>query len=149
MNRIQIITDRDQNVSQEMLDIWESAVRATHFFLTEQDIEGLRPLVYQGIRHVSHLLAYTGQEHYLGFIGVQEQKIEMLFVDPAVRGQGIGKQLVTYALHTLNVLYVDVNEQNPQALGFYEHLGFQVYDRSEWDEQGQPWPILHMKLSQI
>ncbi|MEK3674094.1 acetyltransferase [Paenibacillus sp. FSL R10-2771] len=149
MNRIQKITDRDHNISQELLDIWESAVRATHFFLTEQDIEGLRPLVHQGIGHISHLLAYTGQEHYLGFIGVQEQKIEMLFVDPAVRGQGIGKQLVTYALHTLNVLYVDVNEQNPQALGFYEHLGFQVYDRSERDEQGQPWPILHMKLSQI
>lgn len=143
MNRIQKITDRDQNISQELLDIWESAVRATHFFLTEQDIEGLRLLVHQGIAHISHLLACTGQEH------VQEQKIEMLFVDPAVRGQGIGKQLVTYALHTLNVLYVDVNEQNPQALGFYEHLGFQVYDRSERDEQGQPWPILHMKLSQI
>ncbi|MEK3688866.1 GNAT family N-acetyltransferase [Paenibacillus sp. FSL R10-2736] len=143
MNRIQRITDRNQAVLQELLDIWETAVRATHLFLTEQDIEGLRPLVHQGIGHISHLLAYTGQEH------VQEQKIEMLFVDPAVRGQGIGKQLVTYALHTLNVLYVDVNEQNPQALGFYEHLGFQVYDRSERDEQGQPWPILHMKLSQI
>ncbi|MNL49918.1 putative N-acetyltransferase YjaB [compost metagenome] len=71
----------------------------------------------------------------------------MLFVNPAARGRGIGKQLVTYAVQTLNVLYVDVNEQNPQAIGFYEHLGFRVFDRSERDEQGQPFPILHMKLS--
>lgn len=70
----------------------------------------------------------------------------MLFVDPAARGQGIGKELVMYAIHTLNVHSVDVNEDNPQAAGFYEHLGFRVYGRSEQDEQGKPWPILHMRL---
>lgn len=70
----------------------------------------------------------------------------MLFVDPAVRGMGIGKSLVDYAIHHLNVHSVDVNEDNPQATGFYEHLGFQVYARSEQDEQGKPWPILHMRL---
>ncbi|NQX48343.1 acetyltransferase [Paenibacillus tritici] len=148
MNRIQEVTLRTREVSDHLLRIWENAVGATHLFLTGQDIEDLRPLVQQGIAQISHLLAYTDQEgRPIGFIGVQEQKIEMLFVDPAVRGQGIGKELVTYAIHTLNVRDVDVNEDNPQAAGFYEHLGFAVYDRSERDEQGKPWPILHMRLS--
>ncbi len=149
MNPIHRITDRNKEVSHQLLYIWETAVRATHLFLSEQNIAALSPLVIQGIRQIPHLLAYTEQDHYLGFIGVQDTKIEMLFVNPAVRGRGIGKQLVTYAIQTLNVLYVDVNEQNPQATGFYEHLGFQVFDRSERDEQGQPFPILHMKLSQV
>lgn len=70
----------------------------------------------------------------------------MLFVDPAARGQGIGKSLVNYVMHALNVHAVDVNEDNPQAARFYEHLGFHVYGRSEQDEQGKPWPILHMRL---
>lgn len=148
-NQIQPITDRNQEVSRQLLSIWEQAVRATHLFLTPQDIEDLRPLVLQGIAAIPHLLAVTDQDGQpLGFMGVHEQKLEMLFVDPAVRGQGIGRSLVNYAIHNLNVHSVDVNEDNPQAAGFYEHLGFRVYDRSELDDQGKPWPILHMRLMQ-
>ena len=33
-----------------------------------------------------------------------------------------------------NVNELAVNEQNPNAKGFYEHLGFKVYKRSETDE---------------
>ena len=40
---------------------------------------------------------------------------------------------------------VTVNEQNPQAVGFYEHLGFQTYKRTECDEEGNPYPLLYMK----
>lgn len=40
---------------------------------------------------------------------------------------------------------VAVNEQNPQAVGFYEHLGFQTYKRTECDEEGNPYPLLYMK----
>ncbi|ETT61932.1 acetyltransferase [Paenibacillus sp. FSL R7-277] len=148
-NQIQNLTDqnRNQTLSQELLVIWENSVRATHLFLTLQDIEDLRPLVLQGIAEIQHLITHTQPEgHPLGFIGIQDQKIEMLFVDPAVRGMGIGKSLVDYAIHHLNVHSVDVNEDNPQATGFYEHLGFRVYGRSKQDEQGKPWPILHMRL---
>ena len=42
---------------------------------------------------------------------------------------------------------VTVNEQNPQAIGFYEHLGFVTYQRAELDEEGQPYPLLYMKLA--
>ena len=148
-NQIQPVTNRNQEVSRQLLSIWEKAVRATHLFLTPQDIEDLRPLVLEGIAAIPHLLAVMDQEgQHLGFMGVHEQKLEMLFVDPAVRGQGIGRSLVNYAIHNLNVHSVDVNEDNPQAAGFYKHLGFRVYDRSELDEQGKPWPILHMRLTQ-
>jgi putative acetyltransferase len=100
------------------------------------------------MEHISRLLAFIDDhDQSLGFIGIQDNKIEMLFVEPAAMGKGIGKSLVAYAIQTLNVRYVDVNEQNPQALGFYEHMGFQVFERSALDEQGNPFPILHMKLS--
>ena len=36
-----------------------------------------------------------------------------------------------------------MNEQNPQARGFYEHMGFQVYKRTELDEQGNPYPLIY------
>lgn len=51
------------------------------------------------------------------------------------------------AISQYGVRYVDVNEQNPQAIGFYEHIGFEVFERTEFDEQDNPFPILKMKRS--
>lgn len=145
MDSIQLITNRNEECLYCLLNIWESSVRHTHLFLSEQDIAALRPLVLQGMEHISHLLAFIDDhDQPLGFIGVQDNKIEMLFVEPAAMGRGVGKSLVTHAIQALDVHYVDVNEQNPQALGFYEHMGFQVFERSALDEQGNPFPILHM-----
>lgn len=148
MDSVQPITARNEECLYRLLNIWELSVRHTHLFLSEQDIDALRPLVIQGMEHISHLHAFIDDhDQSLGFIGIQDNKIEMLFVEPAAMGKGIGKSLVAYAIQTLNVRYVDVNEQNPQALGFYERMGFQVFERSALDEQGNPFPILHMKLS--
>ena len=41
---------------------------------------------------------------------------------------------------------VVVNEQNNQAVGFYKHIGFNTYKRSDLDGEGKEYPILHMRL---
>jgi putative acetyltransferase len=79
-------------------------------------------------------------------MGVEQDSIDMLFVRPEARGLGAGRTLVAYAIHTLGAVRVDVNEQNEQAVGFYEHLGFRQVSRSPLDPFGKPFPILHMKL---
>ncbi|WP_223860348.1 GNAT family N-acetyltransferase [Spirosoma validum] len=81
-----------------------------------------------------------------GFMGVADDKIEMLFIHPDVRGKGIGKILVNYTLDQLGVKKVDVNEANEQAVGFYQHAGFLTVSRSALDSTGQPLPVLHMAL---
>ena len=70
----------------------------------------------------------------------------MLFIDNNYRGIGIGKKLITYAIDNLQVTKVDVNEQNNQAVGFYKHIGFNTYKRSDLDGEGKEYPILHMRL---
>ena len=79
-------------------------------------------------------------------MGVYEDSLEMLFLHPDARGKGIGKRLILHAINDLKVKKVDVNEQNPQAVGFYEHMGFEIISRSELDGLGKPYPILHMQL---
>ncbi len=49
----------------------------------------------------------------------------------------------------MNADELDVNEQNPQALGFYLKQGFEVIGRTEHDGMGQPYPLLHMRLRQV
>ena len=132
---------------EEILDTWESSVRATHDFLSEEDIISIKPYVKEGAKHVGKFLCVRDEENTIkAFMGIEDFKIEMLFVSDECRRKGIGKSLVEYAVKTLNVNYVDVNEQNPQALGYYEHVGVEVFKKSEFDEQGNPFPILHMKL---
>ncbi|VYU61873.1 putative N-acetyltransferase YjaB [Clostridium tertium] len=80
-------------------------------------------------------------------MGVHNNKIEMLFISDDYRGMGIGKKLIEYAIKILNVMYVDVNEQNIQAVEFYKHMRFEVFERSDLDEQGNNFLIFHMRLN--
>ena len=82
----------------------------------------------------------------LGFMGIENQRLEMLFLSPAERGKGLGRQLLQYGMKNYGLQELTVNEQNPQAVGFYEHLGFETYKRTECDEEGNPYPLLYMKL---
>ena len=88
-------------------------------------------------------------DRILGFIGVADFKIEMLFVAPNYIGQKIGRKLTEYAIKNLGAFEVDVNEQNPDAVGFYKRMGFVQTGRSAFDGQGNPFPLIHMKMNLI
>lgn len=131
----------------EILSVWESSVRASHDFLDEADI-----LIYKSIIGDTYLgqlqLFGVHQDHrLLGFIGVSETSIGLLFVLPDTHGMGIGLSLVNYVYQHLHITEVDVNEQNTKAYDFYRHLGFEVTERSATDAIGKPFPVLSMKLS--
>ena len=131
-----------------IVEVWEASVRATHDFLSEDDIQFFKPLILDEYLSAVELRCIKNDAgNILGFIGVAKGKIEMLFVHPDWRGQGIGKLLLNYAVNDVGATKVDVNEQNPLAVGFYEHLGFKVTGRSLVDGMGKPFPLLHMQLS--
>ncbi|KIQ57629.1 GNAT family N-acetyltransferase [Pseudomonas fluorescens] len=134
---------------QELTQVWEASVRATHDFLPDSYIELLKNLVLTRYLDAVMLICTRDTRHRItGFAGVAAGKIEMLFIDPQHRGQGLGKQLLHYAMEHLNADELDVNEQNPQALGFYLKQGFEVIGRSERDGMNQPYPLLHMRYKQ-
>lgn len=128
----------------KLIEVWVSAVKATHDFLKEEDFEFYREHVPIYFNHVD-LYAYKDKKGEIkGFLGVSDGNIEMLFVDNESRGSGIGKILLDYAINELDTRHVDVNEQNKQALDFYFHLGFEEIARSEYDGEGLNYPILHL-----
>ena len=132
---------------QEILDVWEASVRATHHFLKEEDIEYFKPLILNTYLDAVELRCIkNNQGKIVGFSGVAEQNLEMLFIHPDERGKGVGKALLVNSLKEFSVNKVDVNEDNDQAVGFYQKQGFKTYDRSDLDGTGKPYPLLHMKL---
>jgi putative acetyltransferase len=131
-----------------LLDVWESSVRATHHFLKKGDIEILKKIILEKnvFSHVNLTCARDINNNIVGIMGVSQDNLAMLFIDSRFIGQGIGKLLLLHAITNLNITKVDVNEQNEQALKFYAHFGFKVISRSELDETGKPYPILHMQI---
>lgn len=130
-----------------LLDLWLRSVRATHHFLQPSDIDALRPQLRDiYLPAVELWVAVDDQDLPTGFIGLNENHVEMLFIEPDLRGQGIGRALLDHARHSRSGLSVDVNEQNPEAAGFYLHYGFVQTGRSPLDGEGRPFPLLHMRL---
>ena len=137
-----------------LLGLWERSVRATHGFLGETDIAFYKPVVWEALRSSMELwLACDAvSSSPVGFMGLAAfpfpdtgAKIEALFIDPAQSRQGAGTRLVCHARILKGVLTLDVNEQNPDALAFYERLGFSIIGRSPHDSAGRPFPLVHMR----
>lgn len=129
-----------------LIEIWEASVRATHHFLPEENVLMLKPLILEHYFDAVELRCAIIKDQLVGFIGAANENIEMLFIHPDWFRQGVGQALIQYALDNLSVSKVDVNEQNPNAIAFYERLGFKRVGRSEQDGQGEPFPLIHMTL---
>lgn len=137
---------RDTALIETLTHLWERSVRASHHFLTEGDIANLKPYVKEALLTIDTLLVARNGQECAAFCGIQDSKIEMLFASPEFFGKGIGRQLVGIAIKEHGATLVDVNEQNPKAAGFYRRMGFEEYRRDETDDQGNPFPILRMRL---
>ena len=141
------INERTSELIDLLTNVWEESVKATHFFLSEAEIMEIKPYLPIALHEIPHLIVAENSEGIpVGFMGVEARKLEMLFIAPEFRGKGIGKEFIQYGFDTYSVNEVTVNEQNPQAIGFYEHMGFSVYKRTDLDEQGRPYPLLYMKF---
>lgn len=144
---------------EALADLWRRSVEATHPFLPAGEVERLfhdvRNAYLPGVEIIwvaelaphaeTDPAQYAAASPLAGFIGCNGAQVEMLFVEPRCFRRGVGRALLEHvrALHPR--LTLDVNEQNPQALTFYERQGFKVVGRSALDGQGNPYPLLHME----
>jgi putative acetyltransferase len=142
---IEQYSDKDR---EQILNVWEKSVLATHDFLKPTDFKEIKTLV--GTINFNDFEVYCLKQNgeLAGFIGVAERKIEMLFFSPEYIGKGLGRKLTDFAFSELKADKVDVNEQNTNAVKFYEKLGFKTYERTDKDDQGKDYPLLRMKMKQ-
>lgn len=132
--------------ASEIIQIWNSSVDATHDFLTANDRQEIEKEVVGFFSETPVWVAINQDDQPQGFMFLHDGHLEALFVAASSRGLGVGKRLVSHALTLHPDLSVDVNEQNQQAFGFYQHMGFEVTGRSGQDNQGRPYPLLHLRM---
>lgn len=131
----------------QLLDVWENSVLATHHFLLPADFESIKALVLTMDFNDFQVYCLLNGSELAGFIGVADDKVEMLFIAPEFMGQGLGRRLMDFAIGSMQICKVDVNEQNGKALRFYQKIGFKIYERSPLDDQGKAYPILRMNMN--
>ena len=138
-----------ESLREQVLAVWEKSVLATHHFLTPTDFGIIKSIVGLIDFNAFPVFVLISRDQVIGFIGVSEKKVEMLFIGPEHFGQGHGKKLMEFVMNTLGAHEVDVNEQNLDAVKFYKKLGFEVYERTEKDSAGMDYPILKMRLKVV
>ena len=137
---------RNETLIDKLTIIWQKSVEATHLFLSPQDIKDILPQVVIGLKQIPILLvSFTDDDEPIGFAGIADDKLEMLFLSPDYFQQGIGYKMISTAIQDYQIKYVDVNKQNPKALKFYLRQGFTIFKRSPLDSDNRPFPILHLK----
>lgn len=137
-----IPTDREA-----LLDIWLRSARATHTFVSDADFQSMIPQVrdYLASDQTDFWIIRDEAGRIMGFMGISGSNMQSLFLAPEHQRRGAGRHLVRHAQATHPELTVDVNEQNSGARAFYEACGFAVESRSELDDQGRPYPLLHLR----
>ncbi|TYG04539.1 acetyltransferase [Klebsiella grimontii] len=129
---------------EKLVAIWRRSVDATHDFLSKEYRVELETLVSSFLPEAPLWVAVTDKDEPVAFMLLTGEHMDALFVDPTVRGCGVGKLLIEHALTLAPKLTTNVNEQNEQAVGFYQKMGFKVTGRSETDDLGKPYPLLHL-----
>lgn len=127
-----------------MLAIWRSAVAATHDFVAAEDLAAIDREVADLLPHLPAIVAVDRDDRPIGFISADGPHLNALFVHATRHGEGVGRTLVSWLFDRHDVVTVDVNEQNAAALAFYLRLGFRPTGRSAHDDQGRPYPLLHL-----
>ena len=129
---------------EELIAIWCRSVDATHNFLSKEYRVELEELVRSFLPEAPLWVAVTEKDEPIAFMLLTGEHMDALFVDPDVRGSGVGKLLINHALTLSSKLTTNVNEQNEQAVGFYKKMGFKVTGRSDTDDLGKPYPLLNL-----
>ncbi|WP_316392629.1 acetyltransferase [Citrobacter farmeri] len=130
---------------EKLIAIWCRSVDATHDFLSKEYRVELEKLVRSFLPEAPLWVAANEQDEPVAFMLLTGDHMDALFVDPDVRGRGVGKLLIKHALSLAPALTTNVNEQNEQAVGFYKKMGFWVTGRAEVDDLGRPYPLLHLR----
>ena len=129
-----------------LFDVWETAVTATHEFVSSPDKVEIAKLVRDEYLPNADLdLAVDENDVALAFMGMSGNEIDSLFVHADARGKGVGRLLCELAFSRGGVIRTEVNEQNTQGVGFWQRMGFRIVERLPLDRQGRAYPILVME----
>ena len=106
-------------------DIWLKTNLKAHFFIPEQywisNYEFVKEMLPQ-----AEVYVYEDDKMIQGFIGINDEYIEGIFVSDEMQSRGIGKILLDYIKDKKDRLQLKVYQKNVRAMSFYQREGFTI-----------------------
>ena len=106
-------------------DIWLKTNLKAHFFIPEQywisNYEFVKEMLPQ-----AEVYVYEDDKMIQGFIGINDEYIEGIFVSDEMQSRGIGKMLLDYIKDKKDRLQLKVYQKNVRAMSFYQREGFTI-----------------------
>lgn len=119
---------KDNDISA-VSEIWlNENIRAHSFIDNAYWISNLE-YVKEALKQ-AEVYVYERGGDIVGFIGLNGNYIEGIFVDRAFQSEGIGSALIEYAKAKYAILTLNVYEKNKKALSFYIKQGFEITDKA-------------------
>ena len=125
-----------------VVDLWLKSSIKAHSFIEASFWEGQ----VNAMREVYIPSADTWVADYegmlVGFVSLNEEILAALFVHPFFQGNGIGKQLLQFAMEQSDSLVLSVYKENKRAMDFYRKQGFEAVQEQVDKHTGMPEVIM-------
>lgn len=129
-----MIRKMEEKDISDVLQIWLETNIKAHSFIEKEYWTGNYEMVKQ-ILPEAEVYVYEEEKsgQIAGFIGINDQYIEGLFVKETVQSNGIGKRLMDYVKNRKIELCLGVYQKNARAVHFYLRENFLI-QAEETDE---------------
>lgn len=106
-------------------DIWLDANLRAHSFISPQYWKGNFETVKKMLPQ-AEVYVYENDREIWGFIGLNGEYIEGIFVSGEMQSRGIGKRLLDFVKTKKTELHLNVYQKNMRAIRFYQREGFKI-----------------------
>lgn len=110
-------------------NIWLNTNLQAHWFIDEQYWKKNYELV-KGMLLESEVYVYDENKEVYGFIGINGEHIEGLFIASEFQSRGIGKSLLDFVKEKKERLHLNAYQKNTRAINFYKKEGFKIESNS-------------------
>ena len=129
-------------------DIWLKTNLKAHFFIPEQywisNYEFVKEMLPQ-----AEVYVYEDDKMIQGFIGINDEYIEGIFVSDEMQSRGIGKILLDYIKDKKDRLQLKVYQKNVRAMSFYQREGFTIQSEEMDEFTGEKEYVMNWESSGI
>lgn len=119
------IESRDENLVNEILRVYEKSIEHLNGVMPKESMEEIKNNTEKMIKNIENLIIVKNdEENIIGFMGCENENLEMLYLHPDYKKQGIGKELINIAINNHNVNKAHIVKINTDGIDFCRHMGF-------------------------
>lgn len=138
-----------QNIDiNRVADIWLKTNLKAHYFISEQYWKSNYELVKEMMSQ-AEVYVYEDDKMIQGFIGINDEYIEGIFVSDEMQSRGIGKMLLDYIKDKKDRLQLKVYQKNVRAMSFYQREGFTIQSEEMDEFTGEKEYVMNWESSGI